>query len=159
MTSGITSLGKSIRARAPIASSPRVRKVMQAIPSRDTAPEKALRSILHRMGLRFRKDREPVEGVRCKADVVFRKARVCVFIDGCFWHRCPKHFRPPKTNTEWWLEKVKDNQERDNRKTMLIKKHGWMVLRYWEHEIQHDNTIKIATKISNAVKKRVDAHV
>jgi DNA mismatch endonuclease (patch repair protein) len=68
-----------------------------------------------------------------------------------------KHFRPPKTNTEWWLEKVQDNQERDTKKTMLIKKHGWMVLRYWEHEIQRDNAIKIAMKISMAVKKRFNA--
>jgi DNA mismatch endonuclease, patch repair protein len=140
-----------------MASSPRVRKVMQATPSRDTAPEKALRSIMHRMGLRFRKDIEPIEGVRCKADVVFRKAKVCVFVDGCFWHGCPKHFRPPKTNTEWWLEKVQDNQERDTKKTMLIKKHSWMVLRYWEHEIQSDNAVKIAMKISRAVKKRINA--
>ena len=132
---------------------------MQAIPSRDTAPEKALRTIMHRMGLRFRKDIEPIEGVRCKADVVFRKAKVCVFIDGCFWHGCPKHFRPPKTNTGWWVEKVQDNHERDTKKTMLIKKHGWVVLRYWEHDIQHDNAIKIAMKLSRAIKKRVNAQV
>lgn len=147
---------KSIRARAPIASSLRVRKLMQAIPSRDTTPEKTLRSILHRMGLRFRKDIQPIEGVRCKADFIFRKAKVCVFVDGCFWHGCPEHFQIPKTNTEWWLEKVRDNRERDTRKTMLIKGHGWMVLRYWEHEIQRDNTLKIATVISSIVKRRVE---
>lgn len=157
MTSEMPSLGKSIRARAPVASSSRVRKTMQATPSRDTTPEKALRSISHRLGLRFRKDKEPVEGVHCKADIVFQKAKLCVFIDGCFWHGCSQHFRLPKTNTEWWLEKLKDNQERDKSKTVLIKRHGWKVLRYWEHELQGKNLTKIARKIYGVVKKRVAA--
>ena len=150
--SKITSLAKSIRARAPIASSPRVRKVMQATPSRDTAPERALRSALHRMGLRFLKNKEPASGIGCKADVIFQRAKVCVFMDGCFWHGCPKHFRAPKTNTEWWLEKVRDNQERDKKKTNLIKKQGWVVLRYWEHDTQRNKVIKIARKIFKAVR-------
>lgn len=128
---------------------------MQATPSRDTVPEKILRSTLHRMGLRFRKDTEPVEGIRCKADVVFRKARVCVFIDGCFWHGCPRHFQAPKTNTKWWLEKIDDNRKRDKRKTLTIKKRGWVVLRYWEHEIRQDTSVKIAKKIYRAVIKRL----
>lgn len=154
MISKITSPSKSIRSRAPIASSPTVRKVMQAVPGRNTVPEKALRSILHRMGLRFRIDSEPVRSIRCKADIIFPKAKVSVFIDGCFWHGCPKHFQPPKTNTDWWLEKVRDNQERDKRKTMLIKKYEWVVLRYWEHEIQGANAIKTANKIYRVVTKR-----
>ncbi len=144
----------SIRSRAPVASSPRVRRVMQATPSRDTAPEKALRSTLHRMGLRFRKDVRPVESVRCKADVVFTKAKVCVFIDGCFWHGCPEHFHPPKTNTEWWIEKIQDNINRDKAKTAIIEKNGWKVFRFWEHEIQGKRLNTITIMISNAVKER-----
>lgn len=128
---------------------------MQAIPSRDTAPEKALCSILQAMGLRFRKDIEPIDGIRCKADVVFRTAKVCVFIDGCFWHGCPTHFRPPKTNVEWWLEKLQDNKNRDEKKALTIKKHRWIVLRYWEHEIRQDNIFKIGKKIYQVVMKRV----
>jgi DNA mismatch endonuclease (patch repair protein) len=110
------------------------------------------------MGLRFRKDKKPTEAVDCKADVIFQSAKLCIFVDGCFWHGCPKHFRPPKTNTEWWLEKVKDNQERDTKKTKLIKNQGWVVLRYWEHEIEHGNVIRIATRISAVVKERLDAN-
>src|SRR4051794_13269539 len=89
---------RSIRARAPVASSENVRNVMRAIPSRDTAPEIALRKALHRNGLRFRVDVAPVSELRCKADIVFRSARVCVFVDGCFWHGCPDHFSLPKAN-------------------------------------------------------------
>lgn len=128
---------------------------MQATPSRDTAPEKELRSALHRMGLRFRIDTKPVQGIRCKADIVFRKAKVCVFIDGCFWHGCPKHFQPPKTNTAWWLEKTEDNKVRDGEKTLALKSHGWIALRYWEHEIQQSNTNRIANRIHQVVMKRV----
>jgi len=127
---------------------------MQATPSRDTAPEKTLRRTLHKLGLRYRINAEPVKGLRCRADVVFRKSMVCVFIDGCFWHGCPKHFQPPKINTEWWLEKVEDNRRRDKRKTLMLKKHGWLVLRYWEHDINQGNTIKIAKKICQVVSKR-----
>lgn len=154
-TSTATFLAKSIRSRAPAASSPQVRKVMQAIPSRDTTPEKTLRSLLHRMGLRFRKDVEPENSISCKVDIVFSKAKVCVFIDGCFWHGCPKHFHPPKTNTEWWLEKVQDNRERDERKSTLIEEHGWIVLRYWEHDIKGEDAINIAQAINDVVKKRI----
>lgn len=128
---------------------------MQATPSRDTSPERALRSALHRMGLRFRIDTKPVQGIRCKADIVFRKAKVCVFIDGCFWHGCPTHFQPPKTNTAWWLEKTEDNKVRDREKTLALKTHGWIVLRYWEHEIQQSNTNRIANRIHRVVMKRV----
>jgi DNA mismatch endonuclease (patch repair protein) len=130
---------------------------MQATPSRDTGPEKTLRSTLQRMGLRFRKDEKPIDDIDCKADVIFQSAKVCVFVDGCFWHGCPRHFRPPKINTEWWMEKVRDNQERDKKKTKLIKKRGWVVLRYWEHAARHDNVIKIAERISAIVRERLDA--
>ncbi len=127
---------------------------MQATPQRDTAPEKTLRRTLHKLGLRYRLNSEPVKGLRCKADVVFRNSMVCVFIDGCLWHGCPKHFQPPKINTDWWLEKIEDNRRRDKRKTLMLKKHGWLVLRYWEHEIRQGNTIKIAKKIYQVVSKR-----
>lgn len=126
---------------------------MKAIPSRDTKPEKKLRSLLHKMGLRFRKDIEPVSGFRCKADIVFRKVRVCIFIDGCFWHGCPIHFKPPKTNRDWWEEKIKDNILRDRKKTILIKKNGWTVMRFWEHELKDDCIGEISKKIYKLVKK------
>ena len=125
----------SIRSRAPSASSERVARTMRAVPSRDTKPEVVLRSALHRLGYRFRKDVGPVPGMRCKADIVFTKSRVCVFVDGCFWHGCPEHYRTPKKNSEWWDEKIHDNAARDTRKTRQLSDKGWSVLRIWEHDI------------------------
>ena len=126
---------KSIRARAPSASSPVVRRVMQANRSFDTASEAQLRSELHRLGLRFRKHVNVDPEVKCKADIVFRRARLCVFVDGCYWHGCPKHFHAPKVNREWWNEKIADNRKRDRRKTSALRKRGWRVIRIWKHEI------------------------
>jgi len=111
---------------------------MQAVGSQDTSPELQLRSALHRLGLRFRKDAKPVPELRCKADVVFRTARVCVFVDGCFWHGCPRHFRVPKTNSIWWKEKIQDNMRRDARQTRALRARGWRVIRFWEHDLTAD---------------------
>src|ERR1700694_6145164 len=83
--------GKSIRARAPEASSEAAPRAMQATGRGDTPGELALRSALHRLGLRFRVDCRPVPEIRRRADIVFRAAAVAVFMDGCFWHGCPKH--------------------------------------------------------------------
>ena len=84
------------------ASSEHARRTMAANRSRDTKPELALRSILHSRGLRFRVDCSPLKGVRSRADIVFSKAKIAVFVDGCFWHGCPKHFIMPKTNSDYW---------------------------------------------------------
>src|SRR5437764_2324869 len=93
--------------RAPVkASSPSVSRRMQLQASRDTAPERKLRSALHRSGLRFRVHVRPLPGVRREADIVFPKARVAVFVDGCFWHGCPDHAPWPKANAAWWREKI-----------------------------------------------------
>jgi DNA mismatch endonuclease (patch repair protein) len=100
----------------------------------DSSTERALRSALHRQGRRFRKQYSPVPGVRCRADVVFPSARLLVFVDGCFWHRCPQHGTSPKTNSEWWRTKLDANVERDRRNDSDLRTAGWSVLRFWEHE-------------------------
>ena len=128
----------SIRSRAPSASSDRVRRGMQSVPSIDSGVELARRSRLHGDGLRFRKDTRPEPSLRCKADIVFRRAKVCVFVDGCFWHGCSRHFRCPKTNAAWWREKIDDNVARDQRQTDLLTSRGWTVIRLWEHEVSDD---------------------
>lgn len=107
---------------------------MQATKRRDTEGEKALRSILHRKGFRYRIDTSPLEGHRTKADLVFAKARVAVFVDGCFWHGCPLHSTWPKTNAAWWKAKIKANMARDERITRALKAAGWSVVRTWAHE-------------------------
>lgn len=100
----------------------------------ETAPEIALRSILHRRGLRFRKHVAPLSGLRCQADVVFTRAKVAVFVDGCFWHRCPQHATFPKANAAWWRAKLEQNFERDRRNDQALAEAGWAVVRVWEHE-------------------------
>ena len=144
----------SIRTRAPAASSPAVRKVMRANMPRDTCPEVLLRSALHRTGLRFRKDIAPEPSLRCRADIVFPRQKTCVFMDGCFWHGCPKHFRTPATNSEWWDEKIEDNRRRDRRKRRRLRSAGWCVIRVWEHDIRSDSLPGMAARIVSAVRGR-----
>jgi DNA mismatch endonuclease, patch repair protein len=107
---------------------------MQAQARRDTGAERALRSRLHRQGLRFRVHKRPIQPLRREADIVFRPARVAVFIDGCFWHGCPDHASWPKQNKDWWREKIETNRRRDAETDSLLRDAGWLVLRFWEHE-------------------------
>ena len=102
----------------------------------DTKPEVLLRSLLHRAGLRFRKDRLIRLGARrVRPDVVFGRQRVAVFMDGCFWHRCPEHGTMPATNHAYWLAKFQTNIARDERNNAALKDEGWRVIRIWEHEV------------------------
>ncbi|HEV8055719.1 MAG TPA: very short patch repair endonuclease [Nocardioidaceae bacterium] len=107
---------------------------MQAQRRRDTVPELALRSQLHRKGLRFRVDRVVLPGIRRRADVVFARARVAVFVDGCFWHACPQHATRPRANADWWAEKLAANERRDRDTDQRLDAAGWRVVRVWEHE-------------------------
>jgi DNA mismatch endonuclease (patch repair protein) len=107
---------------------------MQGNRSIDTRPERALRSELHRRGYRFRKATAPVADVRCRADLVFAGSRVAVFVDGCFWHRCPEHGTRPQTNSVYWQAKLDRNVDRDRRNDAALSEAGWTVVRVWEHE-------------------------
>lgn len=100
----------------------------------ESAVEKDLRSRLHRSGLRFRKHAAPLEGLRCRPDVVFTKRRIAVFVDGCFWHACPHHGSAPKANREWWRNKLDANVARDRRNDAALRQAGWTVLRFWTHQ-------------------------
>ena len=119
---------------APAASSEAARRIMVANRGRDTAPELALRSELHKRGLRFRKHQRPVPGLRCQADLVFPRERVAVFVDGCFWHRCPDHGELPAANREWWRTKLARTWDRDRRNDAALAAAGWHVVRVWEHQ-------------------------
>lgn len=145
---------KCIRSRAPAASSPDVRRVMQAVKRQDTAAEILLRRRLHAAGLRFRKEIRPEPDLRCKADVVFPRHKVCIFIDGCFWHRCPAHFKVPKTNSPWWEEKIQATVERDSRQQHLLQSRGWTVLRFWEHNISPAEIDEAVRLIAAAVRAK-----
>jgi DNA mismatch endonuclease, patch repair protein len=124
---------KSFR-RKSWASSVDVRAIMQGNRSRDTKPELRLRSQLYALGLRYRVSMRPIPTVRRTADVVFPGARLAVFVDGCYWHGCPAHYRPARQNTEFWSEKIIANRERDAQVNQLLEQAGWHVIRVWEHE-------------------------
>jgi len=128
------------------ASSPAVRRVMQANRSSDTSPEVRLRSALHRAGLRFYKHRRP-PGVSCRVDVVFPKARLAVFVDGCFWHGCPTHGTQPRLNHEWWEAKLARNRRRDERNQSELRAAGWEIIRVWEHEPVERAVTRIMRKL------------
>jgi DNA mismatch endonuclease (patch repair protein) len=102
--------------------------------TRDTVPEMMLRRHLHASGARYRVHVRPLPGVRRIADIVFPRARVAVFVDGCFWHRCPEHATDPKSNSEWWSAKLARNVERDAETDDLLAEAGWLTVRVWEHE-------------------------
>lgn len=108
---------------------------MRANRRRDTGPELAVRTELHRRGLRYRVDFPVlVTGRSPRPDVVFTRQRVAVFIDGCFWHGCPQHAQRPKQNSEYWGPKISRNVERDLEQTARLEAAGWTVIRVWEHE-------------------------
>ena len=121
---------------------------MQGNRRKDTGPEMAVRRLVHASGLRYRVDQRPIATVNRKADLVFRKAKVSVFIDGCFWHKCPDHFQAPASNRDFWEAKIAANVHRDQETDALLRESGWQVLRFWEHE----NPEVVATEIERAVR-------
>jgi len=141
-------------AASSTASSPQLRRKMQDQRSRDTAPELAVRRLVHAAGLRYRVDRAPLPGVRRRADLVFGPVRLAVFIDGCFWHGCPEHGNHPRTNQQWWAAKLDRNRQRDRNTDERLQAAGWQVLRLWEHE----DPRKAADRIRDAVRHRRGAH-
>jgi len=101
---------------------------------KDTKPEILLRHELWHRGLRYRLSRR----LTGKPDIVFVSARLAVFVDGCFWHGCPEHSTEPKTNSDFWREKIAKNKMRDREVTQALGNEGWRVVRYWEHQIKSD---------------------
>ena len=120
----------------PTASSDAVAARMRSQRRHDTAPELAVRSALHRLGVRFRLPRRrlPVGDTTCLPDVAIVSLRVAVFVDGCYWHGCEEHVRPVKTNGEWWRAKIEATRIRDERQTKALIAAGWCVVRVWEHD-------------------------
>ncbi|WP_078516784.1 very short patch repair endonuclease [Streptomyces sp. HGB0020] len=122
--------------------------------SRDTAPEVSVRRILHAAGLRYRVN-VPVPGMpRRTIDIVFPKAKIAVFLDGCFWHGCPEHATQPKANAEWWRTKLDKNMARDQETTAHLQAEGWTVLRYWEHQTPASVAQDVKSAIVRSTQKR-----
>jgi DNA mismatch endonuclease (patch repair protein) len=123
---------------------------MRAVRQAGTDIELALRSVLHRRGLRFRIDRSILPNSRRRADVVFVSARVAVFIDGCFWHCCPLHGTTPKSNRRWWRAKLESNRRRDTDTDRRLTELGWRVIRIWEHEGVESAACRIAAALKQS---------
>lgn len=116
---------------------------------RDTKPELALRRAVWRLGLRYRVDIAPIPARR-RADLVFTRAKVAVYVDGCFWHSCPTHATIPKANREWWVAKLEANTRRDRYTEARLAEAGWAVVRVWEHEPVN----KAARRVESVVRRR-----
>jgi len=110
---------------------------MRANRGRDTGPEVALRSALHRRGLRFRKNLrlDLSEGRRVRPDIVFPGLRLAVFVDGCFWHGCQKHRSLPTSNAMFWRKKIEGTTQRDTLQVTWLREANWTVRRVWEHDV------------------------
>lgn len=121
---------------------------MQGNVGRDTKPEMSVRRVLHARGLRYRVDYRPEQSIRSRPDLTFSRARVVVYIDGCFWHGCPVHHTVAATNASYWREKLEANRERDRRSSAAFRDLGWTVLRFWEHE----EVSEVADQIERAVR-------
>ena len=124
---------------------------MSRIRAKNTKPEVFVRSMLHRMGYRFRIH---VKGLPGKPDIVLPKYHTAIFVHGCFWHGhegC-KDFAPPKTRTEWWLNKINGNKKKDTENIAQLDRQGWQVIIIWECELTPDNrenTIKSLVDVLN----------
>jgi len=114
---------------------------------RDTQPELELRRLLHAAGYRYRVDFE-VHGLRRRTvDIAFTRAKVAVFVDGCFWHACPDHATWPRSNSEWWRDKLQANVARDCATDRRLRDLGWSIVRVWEHETPTEAAERVAAVV------------
>ncbi len=110
--------------------------VMSAVRAKGTKLEDRFCAALRSEGLRgFRRNVESLPG---RPDVVFRSARVAIFVDSCFWHGCPSHLRMPASNLDYWTQKIRRNKARDRAAARLLRQGGWTVVRVWEHQLRED---------------------
>lgn len=114
-------------------------QVMAAIRSRGNKDtELKLAAIMRAAGITGWRRHQPVLG---RPDFVFPRARLAVFVDGCFWHGCPKHGRNPGTNQKYWLPKLRRNKERDAAVARQLSRAGWSVIRLWEHHLANPDAV------------------
>jgi len=110
-------------------------KVMASIRGKNTKPEVTIRKILWKKGMRYRIHNKSVFGT---PDISIKKKRIAIFVDGCFWHGCNRCYKEPKTNVEFWRNKIIQNKKRRIKVRRHLKKEGWRILEFWEHEINSD---------------------
>lgn len=119
---------------ADVLTSAQRRYCISRIHGSNTKPEIALRSALWSLGFRYRVTNK----MPGKPDILFTKARIAIFVDGCFWHACPRHFTMPKSNKQFWKLKITRNKERDGEVNKALRRQGWRVIRFWEHEVSNN---------------------
>ena len=116
---------------------------MSRIRAKNTGPEIKLRKLLFARGIRGYRIHFDLPG---KPDIVFTRKKIALFIDGCFWHKCPVCFQEPETRKEFWIKKIRSNIERDKKVNEQLSNDGWTVIRIWEHEIKKEPE-KVVEKI------------
>ena len=121
---------------------------MSSIRGKNTKPEIAIRKLLWSKGIRYRIHNRSIFGT---PDIAIKKNKLAIFVDGCFWHGCRKCYREPKTNVEYWRNKILNNKKRRKNVKSALKSEGWNILEFWEHEIK-SNPEKISTKIFLSLK-------
>lgn len=113
-------------------------EIMSAVRSKDTKIEIAFRKAIWRKGFRYSKNSSKYFG---KPDIVLKKYKTAIFLDSCFWHGCKKHCRIPRARKKYWTEKIERNKQRDKEVDRYYKKIGWKIIRVWEHETEHTDSI------------------
>ena len=116
---------------------------MARVRQKGTDAELSLRKALHARGLRYRLHVPLLTKPRRVADIVFSSARVAIFVDGCFWHGCPEHASWPKSNAQFWRDKIETNRARDGDTDRRLRASGWRVVRIWSHESAGDAAERI----------------
>ena len=106
-------------------------KIMSAIRSKHTSPE-----VLFRKALRAKRVKYRLHYGKENIDIAIPGKKLAIFVDGCFWHSCPKHSHYPKSNRAFWLKKLRRNKARDSVQNKRFKKNGWKIMRFWEHDVE-----------------------
>jgi len=122
---------------------------MSRIKAKNTGPEAKIRKMLSAENIRGYRLHYNLPG---KPDMVFIKKRIAIFIDGCFWHKCPVDFQEPETRKEFWMKKIQSNVDRDKKVNAQLKEDGWTVLRFWEHEVRR-NSDDVVRRIAETLEK------
>jgi DNA mismatch endonuclease (patch repair protein) len=125
---------------------------MANIKGKNTGPEMRLRKTLWKAGYRYTLHAR----LPGRPDILFVSARVAVFVDGCFWHRCPQHMTQPKTNVQFWSLRLDGNVRRDQRANLELRRLGYKVLRFWEHEVENGPQ-SVLRRVERTLKKRLVA--
>ena len=143
-----------MKVTTPPPSSEAARNRMKAVRQTGTAAELALRKALDAYGLSYEVDVPPLPDLRRRADILFRREKVAIFVDGCFWHGCPLHGTQAKANAQFWAEKIEQNKERDHDTNRRLEAAGWTVIRIWEHE----DPLEAAKKVWACLQEQKSSH-